>query len=287
MSKIIRPVLRYHGSKFRLAPWLLEFFPPHRSYVEPFAGSASVLMQKRRSAAECINDLDDRVVNVFRVLRDPVLAEHLRRRLELTPFARAEFNAAYAPTEDPVEQAARTIVLSFMGHGSDSVGRGYRTGFRCKDSEGRALPSKEWATWPEQAPLFCARLRGVAIENRDALEVIARLDSADTLFYVDPPYPMHTRTAAAGKHGYRHEMSDDDHRRLALVLHDVQGMVVLSGYATPLYDDELYPDWARFERATLADGARPRTEVVWLNPACAHALDAQRRQLHLDDWRAA
>lgn len=267
-----RPILRYHGAKWRLAPWLLGFFPPHRMYLEPFAGSAAVLMQKPRAAAECINDLDDRVVNVFRVLREPSTAEQLRRRIELTPFARAEFNSAYEPTDDPVELAARTIVLSFMGHGSDSVGRGYRTGFRCKDSDGRALPSNEWATWPKQICTFAARLRGVAIENRDALEVIQRLDSAGTLIYADPPYPLHTRTAARVKHGYRHEMTDDDHRRLSECLRECDGMVVLSGYQTPLYDEELYPDWHRFERQTLADGARPRTEVVWLNDACWIAL---------------
>jgi len=267
-----RPVMRYHGAKWRLAPWLLSFFPPHRMYVEPYAGSASVLMHKPRAQAECINDLDSRVVNLFRVLRDPAQAEQLRRRLALTPFARDEFNAAYLPTDDPVELAARTVVLAFMGHGSDSVGRGYRTGFRCKDSEGRALPSNEWANWPDEVPAFVERLRGVAIENRSALKVIARLDSPDTLLYVDPPYPFHTRTAASGKHGYRHEMTDDEHRALAGVLHDCAGMVVLSGYATPLYDRELYAGWQRHARKTLADGARVRTEVVWLNPACSARL---------------
>ncbi len=272
-SVISRPMLRYHGSKFRLAPWITAFFPPHRMYVEPYAGSASVLLQKERALAECINDLDSRVVNVFHVLRDEQLAERLRRRLLLTPFARDEFDAAYVDDDDdPVEQAVRTLVLSFMGHGSDSVGRGYRTGFRCKDSEGRALPSNEWANWPDQVPLFTQRLRGVAIERRDALEVIGRLDSEGTLIYVDPPYPMHTRTAARTKHGYRYEMTDDEHRELAVVLHGCQGMVVLSGYSTPLYDEELFTGWERHTRDSLADGARPRTEVVWLNPACSRAL---------------
>lgn len=274
--KITRPILRYHGSKFRLAPWILQFFPPHRMYVEPFAGSASVLLRKERSAAECINDLDGRVVNLFRVLRDEASAEKLRRRLELTPFARAEFNDSYLPTEDPVELAARTVTLAFMGHGSDSVGRGYRTGFRCNDSDVRALPSNEWANWPDQVPAFVDRLRGVAIENRDALEVIARLDSAGTLLYVDPPYPLHTRTAGGGKHGYRHEMTDQQHRDLAAVLHDCDGMVVLSGYPTALYDRELFANWERHQRKHLADGARVRTEVVWLNPACSNALHRSR-----------
>jgi DNA adenine methylase len=73
-------------------------------------------------------------------------------------------------------------------------------------------------------------------------------------------------------------MTDDDHRRLAAVLHQVRGMVVLSGYPTELYDDELFGDWERHERHAVADGARMRTEVVWLNKACVEQLDLQRSQ---------
>jgi len=276
-----RPVLRYHGGKFILAPWIIGFFPPHRMYCEPFAGAASVLMQKPRSTAECINDLDDRIVAVFRCLRDPEKAEELRRRLVLTPFARAEFEESYSPAVDEIDAVRKTIVLSFMGHGSDSVGRGYRTGFRCKDTEGRALPSNEWANWPDQIPAFIQRLRRVAIERRDAVEVINRIDAVGTLFYVDPPYPAHARTSSVGKHGYRHELSDDQHCELAKTLHAVEGMVVLSGYACPLYDRDLYPDWERHETKALADGARPRMEVVWLNPACSAALEASRSQARM------
>jgi DNA adenine methylase len=61
-------------------------------------------------------------------------------------------------------------------------------------------------------------------------------------------------------------MTADDHRELAAVLRSVKGMVVLSSYPSKLYDEELYPDWQRFERAHLADGARKRTEVLYLSP---------------------
>jgi DNA adenine methylase len=225
-------------------------------------------MKKPRAPAECLNDLDDRIVSVFRCLRDPTMAAELRRRLDLTPFSRSEFEQSYDPPVDEIDAVRKTIVLSFMGHGSDSVGRGYKTGFRCKVSDSRSLPSAEWANWPEQIPAFVDRLRGVAIENRNAIEVIERFDSPSTLFYVDPPYPLHTRTANVGKHGYRHEMTDDDHRDLAKVLRSVEGMVVVSGYGCDLYDLELYPDWERHDCRTHADGAQPRTEVVWRNAVC-------------------
>ena len=274
-----RPVLRYHGGKFRLAPWILNFFPPHKVYVEPFGGAASVLLLKSRVGAECYNDLDGQIVNIFRQLREPVAALELQRRVALTPFARDEFDWSYEPPVDELDAAHKLIVRSFMGHGSDSATRGCRTGFRSKLTDGRVLPAYEWATWSDAIPAFTRRLAGVLIENRDALEVVQRMDHEHALMFVDPPYVHSTRSALQGRslktHGYRHEMDDKGHRALAAILQGLRGMVVLSGYPSELYD-ELYPTWERFERRAMADSAKVRTEVVWLNPACSAALERAR-----------
>ncbi|HEU6454125.1 MAG TPA: DNA adenine methylase, partial [Roseateles sp.] len=187
---VARPALRYHGGKFRLAPWIISFFPQHQVYVEPFGGAASVLLQKPPAKAEVYNDIADEIVNVFRVLRDPALAARLARLVELTPFARAEFDLSYQPSEDPVEQARRTIIRSFMGHGSGAVytkhATGFRTGVRGSRNQSAA---GDLLSWPEAVPMFVERLRGVSIESRDALYLMARTDGPGTLFYVDPPYP--------------------------------------------------------------------------------------------------
>lgn len=274
---IDRPVLRYHGGKYRIAPWVISHFPPHRCYVEPYAGAASVLMRKPRSRAEVINDLDDRIVNVFRVLKDPLQAQELRRRVELTPYARTEFDASYDEPTDAIDDALKMLCLSFMGQGSDSVSSGHRTGFRSslRNQDGGALASHDWADWPSQIPAFVERLQGVTIERCEALQVICRMDSPTTLFYVDPPYLSSTRNPTR-KHGYRHEMTDADHVKLAEVLREAEGMVVLSGYPSALYD-ELYGDWVRRETAATADRGREATEVIWLNPAC----EAGQRQMEL------
>src|SRR4051812_1578874 len=113
-----RPVLRYHGGKWRIAPWIIEHFPPHLMYVEPFAGAASVLLRKPRVDFEVYNDLDTDVVNVFRVLRDPAAASQLAEQLSLTPWSRREFEVSYEISDDPVERARRTLIRSFMGHGT-------------------------------------------------------------------------------------------------------------------------------------------------------------------------
>jgi DNA adenine methylase len=278
MNAPVRPALRWHGGKWRLAPWIIGQFPPHSVYVEPYGGAASVLLRKPAIAAECYNDLDGDVVNVFRVLRDPVSGEELRRRLELTPFAREEFDDAYRPACDAIDAARKTIVLSFMGHGTDSVTRSCRTGFRAAMAGGRgdSLPAQAWATYAAALPFFIRRLLGTVIEQRDAAEIMARYDAPSTLFYLDPPYVISTRSSLAGgrgaTHGYRHELSDADHVALLERVTALRGMVALSGYGTPLYDDAL-TGWTRLERAVQADGARPRIEVLWLNPAAARGRE--------------
>ncbi len=277
---VTRPALRYHGGKFRLAPWILQFFPPHQAYVEPFGGAASILLHKTPVKAECYNDLDDRIVSFFRVLRDPVQSAELERRLRLTPYARAELEWSFEPATDEIDQAHRLVVRSFMGHGSDSATRSTRTGFRARLTDGRALPSAEWATWPDSMAAMRDRLRTVLLENDDALSILDRMDARSTLAYCDPPYPMHTRSGAASSrssttNGYRHEMTDLEHEALASRLHEFTGMVIVSSYPSDLYG-ELYRGWETHRTSHVADRAAMRTEVVWLNPACSAALERSR-----------
>lgn len=280
-----RPALRWHGGKWLLAPWIIGHFPAHRIYVEPFGGAASVLLRKPRAYAEIYNDLDDEAVNLFTVLRDPARADALARLLELTPFARREFEWAWEMADEPVERARRLIVRSFMGFGShahaDASKGAKTTGFRANSDRSGTTPALDWVNYPEALPALVARLQGVVIEQRPAAAVMAAHDGAETLHYVDPPYLPETRGQGNRydvKHRYRHELTLDDHRTLLAQLRELAGMVVLSGYPSALYDDAL-PEWRRTERKALADGARERTEVLWINPACAARLDAQQLPL--------
>lgn len=276
MSGPTRPALRYHGGKWILAPWIVSHFPPHRIYTEAFGGAASVLMRKPRSYGEVYNDLDEEIVNLFRVLRHD-RSDGLIRLLEMTPFSREDFLESYIPSDNPMEQARRTVVRSFMGFGSGAAS-GNKTGFRANSNRSGTTPSHDWANFPPCLAAIAERLRGVVIENRDASEVIRQHDSTETLHYVDPPYPLSTRKQGSpycGK-GYRFELTDTQHRELASVLHSVKGMVVVSGYACELYDADLYPDWQRITRASHADGAQKRTEILWLSPACANAQHQTR-----------
>lgn len=278
-----RPALRWHGGKWKLAKWIISHFPPHRAYVEPFGGAASVLLRKPRAYAEVYNDLDDWAVNLFRVLRDEATAAELREKLRLTPFARTEFECGRELGDaagDPIELARRLIVRSFMGFGSNAH-NGRSTGFRANSNRSGTTPAQDWANYPDALPALIARLRGVIIENRDALTVMIAHDGPKTLHYVDPPYMAETRSPG-NKYDlkyrmYRHELTDDDHARLLEGLQELSGMVVLSGYAAPLYE-RMLGTWRRTEIAAHADGARDRTEVLWSNPQACAALDAATAQ---------
>lgn len=272
MKKPKRPFLRYHGGKFgtggRVADFIISHFPPHRIYVEPFGGAASVLLRKKRSYGEIYNDRWESVVRIFRTLRDPLLAGEVERRLRLTPFARDEMKltalTALAGLDD-VEFTRRLIFRSFAGFGSAATNPRYNTGFRSTSKRTGSTPSADWVTYPDQVKVFTARLQGVTIENLDASEVMQRHDDT-TLHYVDPPYVQSTRSLKNKNCNkkYEFEMTDEEHTALAETLKALKGFVILSGYASPLYK-ELYADWNTVEFATYADGARPRTEILFFN----------------------
>lgn len=258
-----RPILRYHGGKFLLGPWIISKFPEHRVYVEPFGGAASVLLLKPRSYAEIYNDLDGELVNVFRQVRDN--GAELKRLLFNTPFSRDEYKLSFEMTEDPMEQARRTIIRSFMGFGSNALCRDIKSGFRSNSNRLGTTPAHDWSNYPEALAAIIERLRGVVIENRNGKEIMERHDSDETLHYCDPPYVHSTRsTAVHGNHGYNHEMTDDEHSELAEFLSRLTGMVIVSGYRCQLYD-ELFKGWHSETIPSLADGARERKETLWFN----------------------
>lgn len=273
---VTSPVIRYHGGKFRLAPWVMAFFPPHRIYCEPFGGAAGVLMQKPRAYSEIYNDLDGDLVNLFRIMQDDNQRQKLTELLVLTPYARAEFERAWKPARNSLERARRLVIRAQMGFGSAGATKG-TTGFRIDTKREYETAQHVWAMYPSNLAAIGLRLTGVLIENRPAVDVMRNHDTLNTLFYVDPPYVHKTRCRITGKgsaRGYRHEMDDAEHHELLNALQNLDGMVVLSGYPNPLYDEALQ-GWERHTTTARISGGRGtslREEVVWLNPSCARAL---------------
>lgn len=285
MSAPTRPVLRYHGGKWRFAPNIISFFPPHRVYVEPYGGAASVLLRKPRCYAEVYNDLNADVVSLFRILRDPEQAGELARLCALTPYGRQEFDQAYEPSTCPLELARRFLVRSFMGFGT-SGSRSTKTGFRARPfrSGCDATGVHDWTTYPKSLAVVSERLLKVLIECRPALDVIKAHDGPETLFYLDPPYVASTRTSLKrGNSPYAFEMSDEDHRELAGTIRSLEGMAVISGYNSPLYR-ELYADWRMVSWDVPVQGhtgSVERTECLWLSPRTAAKLNRRTTLLEV------
>ncbi|MBS1702873.1 MAG: DNA adenine methylase [Armatimonadetes bacterium] len=265
MTRPRRPVVRWHGGKFRLRDHILPLFPAHTSYIEPYGGGASILMAKPPTRIEVYNDIDSEVVNLFRVLRDPVRSEKLCRQIELTLYSREEFEDCYAkPSKNSVERARRFVTMSFQCIGNKHTDE--KTGWRTRTSKALWSPCLAWTGWPKEIPIFCARLREVIIEHRPALEIFDIYDDEDALFYVDPPYPKSTRQMRQ-KDVYACELTDDDHVVLLEKLKGLKGMVVLSGYECPLYSDRL-EGWTRHDFSARAQTNAPRIESVWCSPNC-------------------
>ncbi|WP_299945955.1 DNA adenine methylase [uncultured Microbulbifer sp.] len=277
-STVRAPVIRYHGGKFRLAPWIVGFFPPHQLYTEAYGGAAGVLMRKVRSHGEVYNDLDEDIANLFRVLQQPDSNARLRELLVLTPYARSEFELSWEETTDPVERARRTVIRAHLGFGSAGATKN-STGFRIDTRRRYSTAMQVWSRYPDNLVGVLDRLQGVLIENRPAIEILEQHDSNDSLHFVDPPYLHETRKMGYGA-CYRHEMTRDDHRELLSALCNLAGMVVLNGYDSDLYQEAL-PDWRMYTKQVAASGGRGsvrRTEVLWLSPAC----EARQKQQGLD-----
>ena len=257
-ERMKRPILRYFGGKYILAPWIIEHFPKHKVYVEPYGGAASVLMQKPRAYAEVWNDLDDSVFSLFQVLRTFEGSMDLKSVLEMTPYSRREFELAHVFHPDPVENARRLIIRSFMGFGADSVTNiNSKTGFRRNSNRSGTTPAHDWLNYPKALTDFTERLKGVIIENKNALEVMGDHDSDNTLHYIDPPYPTDIRKGGR----YKHEMTLAEHIELRDFVKTLKGSVVISGYDHEIYNEL---DWRKVTKNAYADGAAKRVECLWI-----------------------
>ncbi len=258
---IKRPILRYHGGKWMLAPWIISNFPEHKIYCEPFGGGASVLLRKERVRSEIYNDIDDEVFNLFTVARNT--GDTLVERLRKTPFSRSEFNLSYQDCEEPIERARRTIIRSFMGFGSGLQSH-QRTGFRSNSNRSGSTPAHDWVNYPDAFLKIIDRLKGVVIENKDGIEVMKQHDTKETLHYVDPPYLLDTRYKGQKTKVYRHELTDEYHESLCEFVKSMEGIVVISGYDNEMYNDVL-TGWHKEIKSTYADGAKKRVEILWIN----------------------
>jgi DNA adenine methylase len=259
----VNTVLKYPGSKWSTANWILSNFPPgyeRMTYLEPYFGSGAVFFNKKRSVIETINDLDGNVVNLFKVIRDH--PEELARLIEFTPWSRQEYKQSYEITGGELEDARRFLVRSWQAIGFKSSDI---TGWRnnVKSLNGNVT---DWSLkLPERIREISSRLKHtggytVQIENQLAVKLIKRHQKNNVFIYADPPYVKSTR------HGriYRHEMNDQNHIELLELLQKHPGSVMISGYDNEIYNN-LLEGWRKETRLAHCEGGVQRQEVIWMN----------------------
>lgn len=255
-------VLNYRGSKWRLAPWILQHFPPptsYTSYIEPYFGSGAVFFSKPPSKHEVINDISGDVVNLFTMLREHGHA--LAALIQMTPWARAEYEASYLPVgsvcDEQLEAARRFLVRCWQAQHLDLT---RQTAWRHRGARAHSSTTALWEKLPDRLLQTIQRLKTVEIECRPAAELITRNARPEVLLYVDPPYLLATR---GRRRLYQQEMSDAAHEALLDLLDAHPGPVLLSGYPSALYDQRLR-HWRRVEAAAVAEGGGKRVEVLWI-----------------------
>lgn len=283
----------WYGGKYSHLGWLLPLLPKALHFCEPFGGSAAVLINREPSPVETYNDIDGEVANFFRVLREQ--KEQLIEAIGLTPFSREEFALAINDSSEDItglERARRFYVRARQVRSglAQTASDGRWANCRLTSRAGMAGAVSRWLGAVEALPEIAQRFLRVQIENDDALAVIRRYDSSETLFYCDPPYPHDSRSDT---NAYAYEMTDIQHRELAKVLHSIKGKAALSGYRGKLMD-ELYGDWRYIEAPTKkahSTNARPdntkrsRTEVLWVNYDPAEHLTRVQESWQLGEIR--
>lgn len=261
----LQPFPRY-GSKYRWLDFIVDHLPETERYVEPFGGAATVLLNREPAPIEVMNDIDGDVMNFFEVLRDQ--RDELIDALERTPYHESEHQQSKTEPDgylDPVERARRFFIASTMSYNSNS--NPTMGGFAYSTSESRRGMAQHVSRYRykvERLETVADRLQRVQFFSREAVPIIERFDGADTLLYLDPPYPHESR----GRKEYRFEMGDEDHRELAEAVQEAEAHVAISSYRNELYD-ELLAGWNVVESGSKKTSSKSadqeRTEALYLN----------------------
>lgn len=255
----------YFGGKSWLSPRLAAVLPAHKHYVEVCGGSLAVLLAKKPSRQETVNDLDGHLMTFWRVLRDR--PDELERVCSLTPHSRAERALAQEISSDldELEVARRVFVALTQGRSGSLTRTGWRHDLRPVSTPMPVVLQR----YAGRIGAAAKRIQKVSLECRPAVEMVSAYGGdRGNLLYVDPPYIVDAGIRRGGE--YRVEMrSNAVHRELLEACLGADAAVVVSGYGSELYDSML-GGWYRYELPMITSqgsGDGRRVEIVWSNRA--------------------
>jgi DNA adenine methylase len=252
----------YIGGKFYLLDIILKLIPEHEIYIEPFGGSAKVLINKPPSKVEIYNDLDKRIANLFYVWA--FRYKEFEKKLKRLVFSQTLFYEFFKDIQKPVKKlgnvndAVKTfylLQLSFSGSIKS----------KCFSITLSALKKKtRFHSSLERLSKIHQRLKNVAILNTDFRVLIKKFgDREDAFFYLDPPY--------YGISGYYIKFTKKDHKDLLEMVKNMKAKWLLSNYPNELYDEylkEFYRVEVVVSKSSASTGNNPKpkaTEVLWAN----------------------
>ena len=266
----------YYGAKGKLHDKYIQLIPTNvMSYVEPFVGSGAIFLNKPRypKTEEIINDIDENMIRIYRVLQDKDMTKEFIERLievectyeNLIEIKKLE-DTGYMRIANEVERAVYSYIICHCSFNNA------RKAFIKEDK------SREHSSYFRRKVLdlmrINERLQGVQIYNEDAIKVIENTKDCEGKFlFLDPPYVQSSRVA---KSVYTSEMTENDHiRLLESILAKKKSKVLLCGYNSEnnLYDNYLIDNgWRKievtkaFKYSSVAKGKKPREiEYVWIN----------------------
>ena len=264
MTAILTPPLKWAGGKAgnSMSSWICGQLPHARGYVEPFSGMLAVLLARRRSAVEMVNDVDGNVVAFWRAIRDD--CDELCRRVAATPASRDEFKVAHAAMTDPDTETMERAWALAVCLGQCFIPNLSSLTWRPNWTDN----SESWGRVPQRMRAVAGRLAGVVIENRDAVELLAyEVCKPDVVIYCDPPYGADSAATSA-----RTYWGAVDRGAMLDVLRGAVAQVAVGGYPGDTWEALEGDGWRRTEKrlyspmATKNTGHDPRrTEVLWMN----------------------
>ena len=196
------------AGKKRLADRLAALLPAHKTYVEPFAGSAAVLFAKEPAEVEAIGDADLEIAEAYRIIKR--LGRGQLDRLRRMSWTGDETTFKRLLDESPSDEVRKLHRFLYLTHFSYGKLRGRSFNPGSAGVEARTL---------DRIEAFAPRLRNVRIYGGDYEKLVRKYDAADTVFFFDPPYA-----------GYNVDVgeSDFDEERFFALLKSLKGKFLLT-----------------------------------------------------------
>ena len=231
--KVKTNAFKYWGGKVKITNWVLSHFPTNYdrlSYVEPFCGSAILLLNKDPSKVEIISDVDKNLFCLYKAIKEA--PDELMKRLDNTLYSVHELNHAleiidtkYEGDDEWMLRAwAKYVSLRFSFMGNN--GMGVLMGGSSLKSHTSGMGGKHVTAFRNsylKIPEVTKRLKYVKVFCKDAIKMLDNFDDECVFFYLDPPYPNTNQS------GYTNDdYTMDDFNKLTEKLKTIKGKYLIS-----------------------------------------------------------